>query len=85
MQLHEERFPVIMEELYWCEWLTRSFAELPVTLSHRRAEQRPTSFAIRPGLLYRYLKYPLRAFLGRPPVRGLAREGRIGTLREDLS
>jgi dolichol-phosphate mannosyltransferase len=85
MQLHERRFPIIMEELYWCTWLARSFAELPVTLSHRRPEQRPTSFVIRPGVFYHYLKYPARAFLGRPPVRGLAREGRLRALREDLS
>jgi dolichol-phosphate mannosyltransferase len=85
MQLQERRFPIIMEELYWCRWLARSFGELPVTLTNRGAEQRPTFFVYRPGVLYRYLKYPVRAFLGWPPVRGMARVAPLETLREDLS
>ena len=70
MRLHETRFAVIMEELYWCRYLARTYAEVPVTLTSRD-DQRGTSFAYRPPLLWNYLKYPLRAFVGIRP-KGLA-------------
>lgn len=71
MRLHERAFAVIVEELYWCRFLARSYAEVPVTLTSRTQGQRPSSFAYRPAVFWRYLKYPLRALLGlRPP--GLA-------------
>ena len=66
-KLQERRFPVIMEELYWLKYMTRSFAELPVTLTNRSSEQRPTAFAYKPSVFYAYLKYPLRAFIGLRP------------------
>ncbi len=73
MDLKENRFPIIMEELYWSKFLARSFAEVPVVLTTRTGEQRPTSFAYRPRVFYDYLKYPVRAFLGiRPGARGEA-------------
>jgi dolichol-phosphate mannosyltransferase len=68
LALTETGFAIIMEELYWCSFLTRSFDELPVVLTHRSAAQRPTSFVYRPSIFWRYLKYPLRAFLGVRPV-----------------
>jgi dolichol-phosphate mannosyltransferase len=69
MRLTENRFPIIMEELYWSKYLARSFAEVPVTLTNRDATLRPTSFAYRPSVFWQYLKYPVRAFLGiRPPI-----------------
>jgi len=69
MHLTENRFPIIMEELYWSKYLARTFVEVPVTLTNRDAALRPTSFAYRPSIFWQYLKYPLRAFFGiRPRV-----------------
>jgi dolichol-phosphate mannosyltransferase len=69
MRLTENRFPIIMEELYWSKYLAQTFAEVPVTLTNRDAALRPTSFAYRPSIFWQYLKYPLRAFFGiRPRV-----------------
>jgi dolichol-phosphate mannosyltransferase len=70
MHLTENRFPIIMEELYWSKYLARTFAEVPVTLTNRDAALRPTSFAYRPSIFWQYLKYPLRAFLGVKPRIG---------------
>jgi len=67
MNLRENKFSVIMEELYWAKFLTHSFAEVPVTLTDRKGWQRATSFSYKPASFYRYLKYPVRAFLGRRP------------------
>jgi glycosyltransferase involved in cell wall biosynthesis len=67
MRLQENRFPIIMEELYWSKFLTRSFVEIPVTLTNRSQDQRPTSFTYRPAMFWSYLKYPLKAFFGLKP------------------
>jgi len=68
MELNENRFPIIMEELYWSKFLARRFAEVPVVLTNRTGEQRATSFSYRPRVFYDYLKYPVRAFLGIQPA-----------------
>ena len=68
MALGERRFPVIMEELHWCRFLARTYAEVPVVLTARQADQRPTAFAYRPSVFWSYLKYPLLAFLRRRPA-----------------
>ena len=67
MTLTEPKFPIIMEELYYSAFLTRRFAEVPVTLTNRREDQRPTSFVYRPRVFFNYLKYPLKKFLGVRP------------------
>lgn len=67
MPLQEPGFSIIMEELYYASLLTRSFAQVPVTLTDRLPDARPTSFRYRPAVFYRYLKYPLRRFLGLAP------------------
>jgi len=69
MDLRERGFPVIMEELYWCRFLTRSFAEVPVTLTNAG---RVSSFRYRPSVFLTYLRYPLRAFFGVQPTRSEA-------------
>ena len=51
-----------MEELYYSSFLATTFAQVPVTLTNRREEQRPTSFVYRPQIFCDYLKYPLKAF-----------------------
>jgi dolichol-phosphate mannosyltransferase len=68
MRLTELRFPVIMEELYWCRFLARTYAEVPVVLTNREAHQRTTAFTYSPSIVARYLKYPVRAFLRRGPA-----------------
>ena len=78
MALRERRFPIIMEELYWCRFLARSYAEVPVVLTSRRADQRPTAFVYRPSVFWSYLKYPLFAFLRRRPA-ALMDDGRADT------
>jgi glycosyltransferase involved in cell wall biosynthesis len=72
MDLTERRFPVIMEELYWCKFLARTYAEVPVVLTNRDAAVRPSSFTYSPSVFWRYLRYPLLAFLGVRPA-GLRR------------
>ena len=67
MRLTEPRFPVIMEELYQAKYLARTFVEVPCTLTARAGARRPSSFSYRPSVLWSYLKYPLRAALGRRP------------------
>ena len=67
MELKENRFPVIMEELYWSRFLAKTFAEVPVVLTNRGDHLRPTSFAYRPSVFWNYLKYPLKAFVGVRP------------------
>lgn len=59
MELQENRFSIIMEELYYCKYLASSFCNVPVILVDRSADQRSTSFTYRPAVFYEYLKYPL--------------------------
>lgn len=68
MTFTENRFPIIMEELYWSKFLARTFTEVPVVLTNRSADQRPTSFSYRPAVIWRYLKYPLKAYCGIKPA-----------------
>jgi dolichol-phosphate mannosyltransferase len=73
MELTEPKFPIIMEELYYSSFLATTFAQIPVRLTNRRGEQRPTSFVYRPRVFYDYLKYPLKSFFRvrpRVPVPG---------------
>jgi dolichol-phosphate mannosyltransferase len=74
MQLRERGFPIIVEELYWCRFLARSYGEVPVVLTARPPGSKPTSFAYRPAVFWRYLWYGLLAFAGIAP-RGLAAAG----------
>jgi dolichol-phosphate mannosyltransferase len=65
MELKERKFAIIVEELYHCRRLAKTFTEIPVRLTNRSSEQRPTSFAYRPLVFYDYLKYPVRSFFER--------------------
>lgn len=68
MRLKENRFPIIMEELYWSKFLAKTFAEVPVILTSRSDGLRQTSFVYRPRIFYDYFKYPLLAFFGIKPT-----------------
>jgi len=63
MELKEQKFPIIMEELYYCKRFAKTFAQVPVSLTNRAKNQRPTSFVYKPRVFYDYLKYPVRSFL----------------------
>jgi glycosyltransferase involved in cell wall biosynthesis len=69
MDLRERGFAVIMEELYWAKFLRAKVFEVPYVLTSRPETLRPSSFQYHPQVLYRYLKYPLLAFLGLAPSR----------------
>lgn len=75
MLLTETKFPIIMEELYYSSYLATTFAQIPVRLTNRLQEQRPTSFSYRPRVFYDYLKYPLKAFFRVKP-RGVTEENK---------
>jgi len=75
LRLRETGFPIILEELYCCVFTARGFAEVPVTLTSRTAELRQTSFAYRPSVLWRYLKYALLAGLRVSPGGRVAADG----------
>ena len=67
LHLRETKFPIIVEELYCCMFTAKRFAEVPVVLTNRGGALRPTSFAYRPSVFWRYLKYALLACFRVPP------------------
>ena len=67
MPLAEHGFAVIMEELYYANYLAKTFCEIPYTLTARKENVRRSSFYYRPKVFYMYLKYPAKSFLGIVP------------------
>jgi len=67
MNLTENGFPIIVEELYQCKFLAHTYCEIPVLLTNRSEEQRPTSFTYKPETLRKYLSFAVKAFLGVKP------------------
>lgn len=65
VQLEENGFAVIMEELYRIRPLARRYAEVPVVLTARTGELAPSSFSFGPRAMARYLKYPVLSFFSR--------------------
>jgi len=61
MNLTENGFPIIVEELYQCKLLAKSYAEVPVVLTSRTDDQRPTAFSYKPATFYKYFCYALKA------------------------
>jgi dolichol-phosphate mannosyltransferase len=68
VDLRENRFAVIMEELYRLRPLASSYAEVPIVLTARDDDQRASTFSFGPTAMATYLKYPLLA--ARDRVRG---------------
>jgi dolichol-phosphate mannosyltransferase len=68
MDLRENGFSIIMEELYQCKFLAHSYCEVPVLLTNRSDEQRPTSFSYNSETFLKYFRFALKAFLGLKPV-----------------
>lgn len=61
MQLAENKFPVIMEELYQAKFIAKTFCEVPYILT-ARVKGRPTSFTYKPEVFFDYFKYALKSF-----------------------
>lgn len=59
VELHENGFAVIMEELHRIAPSARAYAEVPIVLTDRAAGLRGSTFDYRPRALARYLKYPV--------------------------
>jgi dolichol-phosphate mannosyltransferase len=67
MDLQERSFPIIVEELYQAKSLARTYGEVPVVLTSRANDQRPTSFSYTPKTFRKYLGFALKAFFGIKP------------------
>ncbi len=65
IDLEENGFAVIMEELYRLRPLAQSYAEVPIVLTARTDDLRPSSFSFGPRAMLRYLKYPTLSFFDR--------------------
>jgi dolichol-phosphate mannosyltransferase len=61
IELRENGFAVIMEELYRLRAVARSYAEVPIILTSRGDHLRGTAFDYGPKALWSYLRYPLLA------------------------
>lgn len=59
----ENGFVIIMEELYYAKFLTKSFCEIPYILTSRTKNQGQSHFSYGPGVCVRYLKYAIKSFL----------------------
>jgi len=71
MNLQERGFPIIVEELYQSKSLARTYREVPVVLTSRTDDQRPTSFSYKPETFRKYLGFALKAFFGvKPQLKG---------------
>lgn len=62
MQLRENDFAIIMEELSQAKRLTRSFAEVPYVLTSRQQGHGTTRFLYTPKTCVRYLRYALKSW-----------------------
>ncbi len=67
MDLRERGFPIIVEELYHCVFLASTFAEVPVVLTSRADDQRPTSFTYNSKTLQKYFSYAWKSFRRQKP------------------
>jgi dolichol-phosphate mannosyltransferase len=65
INLRENGFASIMEELYRLRPLGLRFAEVPIVLRTRGKNLRPSGFSLAPGAMAKYLKYPLLSALRR--------------------
>lgn len=62
INLKENGFPVIMEELYQAKRLTKSFCEVPYILTDRAQGQGDTHFLYTSATIKRYLYYAFKSF-----------------------
>lgn len=69
IELRENGFAVIMEELHRLRPLARTYAEIPIVLGARGPEQGSSRFSYGPRAMARYLRYPLSSALERARER----------------
>jgi dolichol-phosphate mannosyltransferase len=69
IDLREDGFAVIMEELYRLRPLAQTYAEVPIVLTSRADDRRASTFSFGPLAMARYLKYPLLAARDRARAR----------------
>ena len=62
IDLKENGFVIIMEELYYVKSIAKTFCEVPFELTSRADSQGKSKFSYGPAAIYSYLKYPLKAF-----------------------
>jgi glycosyltransferase involved in cell wall biosynthesis len=62
MKLQERGFAVIVEELWWNTMQGATFSEIPVILTSRDDDLRPSVFTYNVTVFSTYLKYALRSF-----------------------
>jgi len=67
IKLTEDGFAIILEELFLCKPLVRSYAEIPYILTSRAAEQGKTHFAYDFKTYFNYLKYAVKSVSRRKP------------------
>ena len=63
LNLTENGFPLIMEELYQLKNMKIKYANVPVILTSREIYLRNSSFSYTPRLIYKYLKYPVLSYI----------------------
>lgn len=61
LDLKENGFAVIMEELYQAKRYVKKFGEVPYVLTERASGQGQTHFAYTGRMLWQYLSYPLKS------------------------
>lgn len=61
IELHDNDFAIIMEELCQAKRLTRSFIEFPYILTSRKEGQGLTRFSYTPRTCMRYLRYAIKS------------------------
>ena len=62
IDLKENSFVIIMEELYYVKSIAKTFCEVPFGLTSRADSQGKSKFSYGPAAIYSYLKYPLKTF-----------------------
>ena len=62
IDLKENGFVIIMEELYYVKSIAKTFCEVPFELTSRADSQGKSKFSYGPAAIYSYLKYPLKTF-----------------------
>jgi glycosyltransferase involved in cell wall biosynthesis len=63
LELRENGFAVILEELYRLRPIAHTYSEVPVVLTTRPNDRRPSVFSYTPRSLWRFLRYPVLSAL----------------------
>lgn len=69
VKLHEDKFAVIVEELYQVKFIANSFCEVAYILTARTEIEGLSSFVYKPSVFKDYLKYAVKSFLHITPLQ----------------